>query len=287
MENLTNNKFTIQGKKFTLHFFTKVGSQLHKLNLKSSDLDLKGVFVWDKEVTSGLTLPQDNLDKNNVLKEEWLKLVNKLNENFSLNLEPNDDLVLFEARKFFQKSLKNDFNMLDMLYSNEKHLLCSDEFKNVLENKDSFLNFNFAKSRFLGMSKNTLKLAKKHDTKMKEFFLKTNFSKNFKSSNLKNGNNELLKLHLKRSKDGAKSLQLLFSLENLLLNEKYNPVLPEEQRLEVLSVKKGEVSMGDLLNRYSVLNNRLVNLVSNKELLNKIIFNEKKVNQLLIDLNLS
>ena len=253
--------FTLGDKKLHLLFLTKVGSTLHKLNLSNSDLDLKGVFLWDKDLTLGLNPPQDTLDSKNTNRFQWANLMEQLNQEFNLNLELDDDLDLFEARKFFNTALKNDFNMFDMLFSDLTPVFSTNSFKEVLNNKKSFLNMKFAKSRFQGMSKTSLNDAKKLN----------------KKENKTNKQNNLF------FKTMAKSLQFLFSLENLLLEQTFNPVLKENQRLEVLEVKKGLKSFEEVEKRFNFLDENLKSLFENEDLMKKNS-DLLLVNNLLVDL---
>ena len=199
--------FTVNNKKLTLHFLTVVGSTLHNLNGLNSDVDVKGVFTWDNEELLGLNEPADTLDKKNMSENDRFELMSELEGRFGRKFD--DDLDLFEAKKFFKNAMKSDPNMLDMLWANEVSgmvLFCSNEFKKVLDNRMLFLNFELAKKRFLGMSFNTFKLGSKENNK-------NNF------------------------KDLAKSLQSLFSFKNLVENKEFSPRLKESQRREVLAVK--------------------------------------------------
>jgi hypothetical protein len=143
-------------------------------------------------------------------KEDRTELMLQLNEKFDYSFD--EDLDLFEGRKFFKNAMKSEPNMLDMLWANRvlldndtsPVLFCSDEFREVLLHRHSFVNFSQAKQRFLGMSFNTFKLGSKP-----------------------NG----------RSKDLAKSLQTLFSFKNMVEDGEYSPQLRPSQKAEVLAVK--------------------------------------------------
>ena len=74
--------FEFEGKKLKLHFLTVVGSTLHQLNLDNSDVDVKGVFVWEREALSGLDLPQDTLEYKNTSKESWKAILEQVNKEF-------------------------------------------------------------------------------------------------------------------------------------------------------------------------------------------------------------
>jgi len=246
---MNSKRFEYACMGFTVHMLTVVGSTLHNLKLDGSDVDMKGVFVWDKEVLFGLDKPQDTLEYKNTDEKEWSKLVKELNKSFNLKLEDEDDFTLFEAKKFTLSALKNDSNMLDMLWS--KPFYTTGLFKkNFLDNRKLFLNSEMAKSRFRGMSQNCLKLGKK----------------------------------LNKPKDLAKSLQMLYSLEFLLKNKDFNPVLEENKRLEVLEVKKGLVSSEKVEQKYTQLNEKVDFLYEKTKPFES---DKKLVNSLLVDLVLN
>jgi len=199
---------TVNNKKLTLHFLTVVGSTLHNLNGANSDRDVKGVFSWDRDVSLGLGDAPEQLDSKNMTKEDRAELMRQLDENFNTTFD--EDLDIFESKKFFKNALKVDPNMLDMLWANTVPgmvMYCSKEFHEVLKNRRLFLNFDLAKKRFLGMSFNTFKLGSKQNAGKNKF------------------------------KDLAKSLQSLFSFQNLVENNEFSPRLKPSQRDEVLAVK--------------------------------------------------
>lgn len=255
--------FALGTKKLHLVFLTTVGSRLHKLNLHNSDVDLKGVFVWDRTAMAGLKTMNDTLDCKNTDANEWADLMTQLNNEFGLELAPTDDLELWTAKKFFLTALKNDFNMLDMLFSKLEPKFKADVFQPVLDNKTSFLNMRQADTRFSGMARGALHEAKKLLGKENP----TNKEKNDLKKNL------------------AKSLQFLFSLDNLFKTQTHNPVLPKEQRLEVLNAKKGLTPFEAVSDRHAELTLALEDTRANESLLEKKDDREK-LNTLLENLTL-
>jgi predicted nucleotidyltransferase len=228
---------TVNNKKLTLHFLTVVGSTLHGLNGVDSDTDVKGVFTWEKDVQLGLLDAPEQLDKN-MNKEDRAELMQQLNQKF--NREFDNDLDLFEAKKFMKNAMKTDPNMLDMLNADKVQgmvLYCTREFKEVLDNRDLFLNFELAHKRFTGMSFNCLKLGKKETNKNK-------------------------------FKDLAKSLQSLFSLLNTVENGEFNPRLNRSQTLTVLDFKNNlrDLEHKDLLRECRTLRDNLEEDCDNLEL---------------------
>lgn len=208
MEQLKTKHFSVDGKGFTLHYLCVVGSKLHGVSNENSDTDLKGVFTYDRELLFGLNNLQETLEKNNVKKESWELLVNELNNSFNLNLSFDDDVVLFESKKFATTALKSELNMLDMLMS-DMVVFESREFSDLKYNAESFLDFELARKRFVGFSHNVLKV--------------------FERS--------------KRPKDLAKTLHSLFLLKQLLKNKVYSPkMFNEDERNLVVNTRNGLVS---------------------------------------------
>ena len=247
---------TVNNKKLTLHFLTVVGSTLHNLNGANSDVDVKGVFTWDNKELLGLNEPADTLDKKNMTKDDRLELMSELEVRFGRKFD--DDLDLFEAKKFFKNAMKSDPNMLDMLWANEVSgmvLFSSNEFKKVLDNRMLFLNFELAKKRFLGMSFNTFKLGSKQNA----------------------GDNKF--------KDLAKSLQSLFSFQNLVENNEFNPRLKESQRQEVLAVKNNTFlrEHADVVKLVKNMRDELEKECEELEL-PETKFDKEKLNELLLNL---
>jgi len=247
---------TVNNKKLTLHFLTVVGSTLHNLNGANSDVDVKGVFTWDNKELLGLNEPSDTLDKKNMTKDDRLELMSELEVRFGRKFD--DDLDLFEAKKFFKNAMKSDPNMLDLLWANEVSgmvLFSSNEFKKVLDNRMLFLNFELAKKRFLGMSFNTFKLGSKQNA----------------------GDNKF--------KDLAKSLQSLFSFQNLVENNEFSPRLKESQRQEVLAVKNNTFLQehSEVVKLVKGMRDELEKECDELEL-PETKFNKEKLNELLLNL---
>ncbi len=215
-------KFTYCGMGLNLKFLSVVGSTLQGVNTNDSDLDLKGVFTWDNDLYFNLNQLQNSLEKTNTNKDEWNNLLKQLNQEFDLNLTENDDLVLYEAKTFFELSFKNDSNMFDMLYANENFVLYQTKtFKQVKENKDKFVDLFQASKRYQGMSATHLKQAEQN---------KGNVNKNY-----------------------SKALQMLLSLDYLLKNKKHTCSLDLETRNYLKEVRNGNFDLENFLFRYKTL----------------------------------
>lgn len=238
-------KLELNGRGFTLHFLSVVGSKLHRLDNKDSDTDLKGVLSWDNDVKNSLKAYDETLDNKNMSKEDRLELTKVLNEGLGLNLSPEDDFDLFESRYFFLTAMKNDSNMFDMLSSNMV-LYETEEFKNVRANRNLFNNFEYAKKRFLGMSFNTFKLGSKVGGS---------------------------------PKDLAKSLQALYSFRDFVNTGSYNHLLQPLDRLLVKSVKEGNKTVQEVNSLREELE-----LECNAIVLPEHVDNTKKLNELLLTL---
>lgn len=242
MEQLKSKHFTVDGKGFTLHYLCVVGSKLHGVSNENSDTDLKGVFTYDRELLFGLNQLQETVEKSNVKKESWDLFVKELNQELQLELNSEDDVVLFESKKFAVTALKSELNMLDML-SSDMVLLESEEFSELRKNAESFLDFELARKRFVGFSHNALKV--------------------FERS--------------KRPKDLAKTLHTLFLFKQLLKNKVYSPKMEnqEEQKL-VVDTRNGLVTeefvrnkQVELLEELSLLNMPMS--TQNFELVNNLV----------------
>ena len=253
-------------KKIHIHFLTIVGSSLHGLKTKESDLDIKGVFVWGKEELNGLEDVTETLSHKNTLKSDWSDLMKQINNEFNLNLEDNDDLDLFEAKKFMKTTLKNDFNMFDMIFSKLKPIFITDEFKKTLDKKEYFIDMKKANQRFNGMSNSCV----------------INFKKLGRlSERTAKQDKDLLK-------NMAKSLQFLFSLKNLFESGTFNTNLYKEQQKEVLSIKNGNKSQKEVEKRHKELQEEVEDIyLSDKNRLDKFISNRIVINKLLVELNLN
>lgn len=219
MEQFKTKHFTVDGKGFTLHYLCVVGSKLHGVSNENSDTDLKGVFTYDRELLFGLNSLQETFEKSNVKKDAWELFVKELNEELNVELSFEDDVVLFESKKFALTALKSELNMLDML-SSDMVLLESEKFSELRKNSKSFLDFELARKRFVGFSHNALKV--------------------FERS--------------KRSKDLAKTLHTLFLFKQLLKNKTYSPKMEnkEEQEL-VVNTRNGLVSEEFVRNKQEYL----------------------------------
>ena len=245
-------KFQYNGMEFTLKFLGVVGSNLHGVNVKDSDVDYKGVFTWNTDLLFGMKNLPTSLDKKNTDKDEWNNLLYQLNKEFNLNLKEDDDLVLYDAKSFFDLSFKNDLNMFDMLYSSKEFVLYTTQaFENVRFNKDKFVNPYLASNRFFGMSTTYFNDAKNN---------KGNVNKNY-----------------------SKALQTLFSLEFLLKNNYYSCSLDNDKKDYLLNVRNGNYSLEEYFKTLENLKNELNSLTLDK------LYNARSVhfdfmNQLLVDL---
>lgn len=249
----------INNKKAYLHFLTIVGSQLHKLTIKeTSDIDIKGVITWDEAVKAELNEPIDLIDTNklkaiygadytNIVKS----IINQLNFHLNLKLNPEqDDIVLYEARKFYKDAMNNDFNMLDMLYG-EEQIFRTFEFEKTLSIKEDFLKYQFIFDKFKNMAFNNLNKSKNQPEPLK-----------FKSQ--------------------VKAIQLLESLKVVLKTKKYNPVLDLKTREYLLKIKKGEIPFDEIEKRFKELDEE----VQTKYKIPQNNINVNILNKTLVELNM-
>lgn len=235
-------KFTICGKGLTLHYLAVVGSVAHGLKNASSDLDLKGVFSWDLSIISGLNKVQDSLEASNVPENDWNHFLYELKNSLNISIELDDDITFMDARKFVINARKNELNMLDLLFSNEV-IYSSPSFNYVLENRKRFLNLKYARSRFIGMSQGCIEERNRAIRRIKNIG-----TKSFKSIEDKN-------LFLKKNKYSsiknlARSLHVLYILEEYLLTGIYKSKIANIKRLEYIKkIRNFEVSEVEVLNK--------------------------------------
>lgn len=224
---LKSKHFTVDGKGVTLHYLCVVGSKLHGVANESSDTDLKGVFTYDNEVLFGLRPLQETFEKGTLNKDNWEQLVNDLNKELQLDLTLEDDVVLFESKKFAVNALKSELNMLDMLTSNLV-VVESKQFNELRKNAHLFLDFEQARKRFLGLSNNVAKI--------------------------------YLKSHKK--KDLAKTVHSLFLFKQLVVNKKYNPrVENQDEFMFVVDTRNGLKSDEEVFKKQDELFSELNELV--------------------------
>lgn len=113
------------------------GSHAYGLNTEESDLDIRGISMGTRDSILGM-------------------------ESFDIFEDKNTDTVIYSMKRFMELAMKGAPNVLEILFSNPKNILCCDEKigKMLLDNRDMFLSKRVYYS-FKGYAKNALKDAEK------------------------------------------------------------------------------------------------------------------------------
>jgi len=113
----------------------RVGSHLYGINRPESDEDFMSIWIPSTSQLIGLTQIKQQDTKEN-LKEE----------------------VKYPINLFFRHCLKNNPNMLEILFANEQNILsATEEGRMILENRNLFLSKKICKSRFFGYAQSQRK----------------------------------------------------------------------------------------------------------------------------------
>lgn len=116
-----------------IHFRALAGSRSYGLHTEDSDYDWRGVYIAPSTELFSLKLPPEQINK------------------------PNSDEQYWELAKFIKLSLKANPNILEVLFSQKEHVdVCSDVFRNVLDNRDKFLS-KLAYKTYRGYAQSQLK----------------------------------------------------------------------------------------------------------------------------------
>jgi hypothetical protein len=117
------------------------GSNLYGTNTPDSDKDYQGIFIADLDNYFGLE------------KIEELDLSVKDKDKFGKNNPEAIDKKLFEIRNFFKLGFQNNPNVIELFFINKENIVSKNEFYDIItENRDSFLNSENIKKRFIGYS---------------------------------------------------------------------------------------------------------------------------------------
>jgi len=235
-------KFNINGKGLTLHFLAVTGSSVHGLKNSNSDTDLKGVFSWDLSVTNQLVLPNDSLEASNVPEDDWNQFLFDLKSSLNINFEIEDDITFMDSRKFFLNLRKNELNMLDLVHSNNV-IYSSPQFNLVIENKALLYDFNYARSKFIGLSGGALKERSRALKRLdKEFTEEDNY---------------------KAQKNLARSIHVLYIVLEFIEFKEYSSKLRNNKNLDLIKkIRSFEINEDFVLKE----KDRLINILDSMDL---------------------
>lgn len=140
-------------------FMTLHGSHAYGMSTKESDIDVKGIAIPPKIYFYSFFRNFDQYEGQ--INPKLLKNTEKLIERPIL---PNEkiDSVIFNLKKFCKLASECNPNIIEVLFTNEKHhLITTDLWKMILDKRDLFLSTK-AKFTFCGYAYSQLKRIKTH-----------------------------------------------------------------------------------------------------------------------------
>ena len=152
-------KFNYQGIEYKLILFTLAGSRFYGTHFDGpdsdrvhplkpeyvSDCDYRGIFIANPDTKVGLTGAIEQIEvkkgKDGTVPLVQQELIKELNEKLGMDMPLDEDIALYEIKKFVVMALEANPNILDLLYADEDATIYSNKKgKKFLENKDIFLS---------------------------------------------------------------------------------------------------------------------------------------------------
>lgn len=186
-------KFNYQGSEFKLILLTLAGSRFYGTHYDGvgsvdedgnsrehpfnpdyvSDNDFRGVFIATPDTKLGLTGAIEQIevkkDKNGVIPIEQQNLIKELNEKLGLNMHLDEDILLYEIKKFIGLALENNPNIMDLLFSDDNSIIYANKKGNkLLNNRDIFISKK-TKFTFSGYALSQLHRIKSHNKYLVQF----------------------------------------------------------------------------------------------------------------------
>ncbi len=166
--------FTLAGSRFYGTHFDGPGSvdedgtnREHPLNPEyRSDSDFRGVFVANPDTKIGLTGKIEQIEvkkgKDGTVPLEQQELIKELNDKLGMDMPLDEDIALYEIKKFINMALENNPNICDLLFADKDAVLYSNKKgRKLLKNKDIFLSKK-TKYTFSGYAMAQINKAKGH-----------------------------------------------------------------------------------------------------------------------------
>lgn len=173
-------KFNYQGNEYNLILFTLAGSRFYGTHFNGkgsdrehplkpdyvSDSDFRGVFVASKSSKLGFIGHIDQIEvkkgKDGNVPLEHQELIQELNKKLGMDMPLDEDIALFEVKKFISMAIEANPNIMDLLFSDkESTLYVNKKGKKLLENRDIFLSKK-TKYTFSGYAMSQIYRAKSH-----------------------------------------------------------------------------------------------------------------------------
>lgn len=171
-------KFTYQGNEYKLILFTIAGSRFYGTHYEKgehpfkpeyvSDTDYRGIFIAHPDTKIGMT---DSISSIEVKKDidgnvpsEQQELIKELNKQLGLDMAMDEDLNLYEIKKFVTMALENNPNIMDIIYTDDEAVIYENDKGKKLrsEGKDIFMSTK-TKFTFSGYAMGQLKRIKGHN----------------------------------------------------------------------------------------------------------------------------
>ena len=172
-------KFTYQGNEYRLILFTIAGSRFYGTHYELgehpfkpdyvSDTDYRGIFIADPDTKLGLTGAINEIEvktdgEGGLAPVEQRALIKELNEKLGLNMAEDEDLVLYEIKKFVTMALENNPNIMDLVFTDDDAVIYETEKGKKLrtEGKKIFMSTK-TKFTFSGYAMSQLNRIKGHN----------------------------------------------------------------------------------------------------------------------------
>ena len=179
-------KFKYQGNEYKLILFTLAGSRFYGTHYDGpgsvdedgnsrehpfnpnyiSDSDFRGIIIAHPDTKIGLTGAIDQIEvkkgKDGTVPEEQQELIKELNKQLGMDMPMDEDIALYEIKKFVNLALENNPNIMDLIYADKEAVIYANKKgKKLLKNKDIFLSKK-TKYTFSGYAMSQIHRAKSH-----------------------------------------------------------------------------------------------------------------------------
>lgn len=152
-------KFTYNNIEYKLILMTLAGSRfygtyydsedperIHPFNPDyKSDSDYRGVFIAHPDSKLGLSEKIEQIEikkgKDGNVSQEQKAFIKELNEKLGMNMPDDEDIILYEIKKFVELALDNNPNICDILFTdNDAIIYANKKGRKLLNNKDIFIS---------------------------------------------------------------------------------------------------------------------------------------------------
>ena len=169
--------FKYQGNEYELILFTLAGSRFYGTHYEAgdpdrqhpfnpdyvSDTDRRGVFIAHPDTKLGLTgniteIEVKTAGEDKLAPPEQRALIKELNEKLGLNMSEDEDLVLYEVKKFVTLALDANPNILDLVFADDEAVIYeNDKGKKLREEGKGIFMSTKTKFTFSGYAMSQMK----------------------------------------------------------------------------------------------------------------------------------